>query len=313
VAIDSLDNRFYQAPAPPLGASPALEDPLTNGASSYIFGADGTSAYSFSRKWALSILTPGTSYLYTQNRMTFELEKSAPQGAVPLSQGKVVVYNLSDETRAAINGKGTKVNFAVGYNIPQLLYIYSDPFRVTSTRKGADILTTFELAVAAQPLSAVLDLTPFPKNSPLSAIIAAVVKAAGLILLPPVGLIEKVFQNAVIIHGTCMAELSRLLGDDYEISTDGRALQIVHRFATIATEKVFSATTGLLTTPVFGASAADKTVTFSVLLDPELKPGQTVILAGPVISGPVKLRSVKFVGDTHGNKWSSDCEAAVLG
>lgn len=294
---------------------PSVSDPLIS-PTPYVFGPDGPGIlYSFNRKWALTLISPlGPPVTFTSLRMVFSLEKIT-KDQVPLCQGSIQVYNLSDLSRSADSLKGTIVNFSAGYNLAIPMFLNGNLYHKSHAKKGADVITTYEISGSAQQLSTPVLGTTFPKGTPLSAIIAAVTLSAGLILLPPIGFFDRVFNSSVTVVGTCASVLNTLLGDDYFIIIEGLTVQIVRKSFQVPSPSIkrFNASTGLLSSPSYGSGGNDKIISFSVLLDPTLQPGMTVIVEGAFVSGPVQLVSVKFEGDTHGNKWAANCEGTLLG
>lgn len=298
----------------PLG----LPDPLLNpDAPLYDIGLDsGGSAYLFNRNWALYLADATTVFrTYLGLRMTFDLEK-IQNGK--MNQGKIAVYNLTDESRALFL-KDKFLKFSVGYgNSLYPLFSNCSIFRVQHERKGPDFVSTFELMESGATLLTSTINTTYPAKTPALKIVQDLISAMGLVVgTIDSGFLNTKFNTGYTASGRCvdiLAELVKNAGCVAPPPTGENVINIRGKSPTVQQPEIpLSEATGLLGVPnVALGQGGDNTLSFTALIDPRLAPGGVVRISSRFVQGKARILSAKYQGDTHESKWTVNCECAPL-
>lgn len=297
---------------------PGLPDPLLNpDAPLYDIGLNSdSSAYLYNRNWALYLAdTSAVFRTYLGLRMTFELEK-IQNGR--MNQGKIAVYNLTDESRTLFL-KDKFLKFSVGYgNSVYPLFSNCSIFRVQHERKGPDFISTFELMESGATLLTSTINTTYPAKTPVLKIVHDLISAMGLV----VGTIDGDFLNTrfntgYTASGRCvdvLAELVKNAGCVAPPPTGGNVINIRGKSPTVRQVEIpLSEATGLIGVPnVALGQGGDNTLSFTALIDPQLAPGAVVRISSRFVQGKAIILSAKYQGDTHESKWTVECECAPL-
>lgn len=246
-------------------------------------------------------------------RISFRVEKSLkpePQKAT------VVVYNLSSDSRAKLQGKGLRVVLEAGYP-DSLAVIYSGHSRVTDhPRQGVNWLSKFECGTAERAIKFARMSESF---KPGAAVGDVVKKTVAALVADPGNALEKAnglaasFSSGYAAHGYAADELTRLLephGYTWSIQ-DGR-MQLLGPGETLPESPVdLSPSTGLIGSPELGSpvtKGGPNLVKMRSLLQPQFAPGKRVLLNSSGRSGVHKIISLAHVGDTDGGDWFTDLE-----
>jgi hypothetical protein len=264
-------------------------------------------------------------------RVTFKVEKTDKPEP---NKADIAVYNLSAQSRAALEGKGTPVLLLAGYadgdNVSQAFA--GEARIIDSTKAGVDWVTriqcgdgeraycTAQVNESAQPGAAVKDM---------------VMKLAKSLVKDPGNALQKAneitrqWAAGYAAHGNAAAELSRLLeAEGFQWSVQDGRLEILRATEfTADMGPLFTPSSGLIGTPTLGTpekvtqpgQVAAQTWKVKVLLEPRVRPGQrfeverTVSTDGrPVKREQFRARKVHHLGDTHGADWATEIEATQL-
>lgn len=253
-------------------------------------------------------------------RVSFDIEKNIKSSP---NKGSFSIYNMGPATRGSI-AKGTLVTFSAGYGELVSNLFLGVVQRVTTEKSGADVVTKLECGDGEPALSKVTINRNFPPGgtTTLASIFQACAEAmsittpanpqglnAGIALGIPV----VAFPRGYAAHGKVRDVMNSLCKPHkLEWSVQNGALDIIPRDAHAGNEAVvLTASTGLIGIP----SLNDKTLTFSVLLNPLIAPNRLVVvqsLDDNRVNGFYKISSAKYEGDSHDAKWQADCEAVAL-
>lgn len=247
-------------------------------------------------------------------RMQFEITKTI---AKEPNTGTVTIYNGNAETRAWLQRDGLSMWLEAGYDGTYRRILAGSVKWCESRHEGTDWATRLEVVDGARADRARVGRT-YRQGTPVATILRDVAKGMGYVLPAGVAELDGALPAGVTVAGLARDELTRLLAQfGYSWSIQGEQLQVLRDGEVNADEAwVISEETGLVGVPEYSAPTKSKkkrTLTFSSLLFPELTPGGRVQLEARVVRGLHRMRSVKHVGDTHGQEWTTHVEATALG
>lgn len=280
-------------------------------------------------------------------RIAFDVRKMIKGDS---NKATIELYNLASATRDRLHALGDVVRIQAGYEgLVEDLY-EGEISHASSGRSGAEFVTTLEcgdgdetfstqsveqkfsagervrdvikLVAGAftKPTPAVDDIVRFgpspkvPKTPPTPSRIQFRSIDADLAALE-VDLLNAgfsiVLRRAFSVAGNAaevMDKLARMWRFDWSVQ-DG-VFQLVSFGRTLVGESVLlSPTTGLIGVP---SKTEDGGVHFASLLIPQLRPGVLVTLDSEAVEGSFRCEDVRFLGDTHGENWTAECEARAL-
>lgn len=290
----------------------------------------------FNRKWAVTFTPPGASksVRYDQLRVAFEIEKLSESTS---QKAKIQVYNLNSVSRTIFRA-GTQVRLEAGYGTQEgdtvLGTIYngdipSGPKGGISERKGADVVTTFECGAAERSITWSVFNKAYPPGTVITQLIQDLAAALGVPVGNVKGLSYKVYTGqGIVLSGPVARSLDRLLrGQNLIWSIQSGALQIYPIGKSYTTQAiVLSSGAGVVPSPVAPGSEvarraqqntgligvpskSDKVLTFDALLNPGLQPGCLVQIISEQVFGFYSILTAKFMGDSHGDRWTVKCQA----
>lgn len=240
---------------------------------------------------------------------------------------EIRVWNLAPETRAAAQEKGAGVMLSAGYEGDARLLFVGDVDLVTHEREGPDWVTTLQ---AGDGLNAVRQgriMEAFAAGAKVSDVVR---KLAGSMKVSMGNALEELktggvdgaidsFANGLIVNGPVHEEMNRIArATGFEWSVQDGALQILKTGKANSKEAVvLSPSTGLIGSPTPAIVATQgggkrKVVRARSLLNGDLAPGRAVQIDGAAVRGWYRIEKVQMVGDTYGQDWFSDLEAAPL-
>lgn len=282
--------------------------------------AASPASFFFNRTWLVTLLAspaagPPVPFGYNSLRTVFDIEKTAFSDGM---KAKISLYNLNSNSMQRYM-KGGSMSLAVGYGgigapvVPILTN--ADIYNIRHERKGADIVTTFETMVGGRSLNSPFNFT-FPAKTPTTTIINAVIASAGLILGPQVGVVPAPSNFAVTYSGSCRDVLDTIIRDKLKLKwwVDGFVVVIAPTSTpAIPAAVLVSEATGMIGTPNYSLGVGgNNVISFTSLLNPLLKPGAAVSVVSGFVTALAVVKNAKIEGDTHGNKWSVNCEATPL-
>lgn len=247
-------------------------------------------------------------------RVQFEITKTISKEP---NTGTVTLTNCNAETRAWLQRDGMTAWLEAGYDGTYRRILAGAVRWCESRHDGTDWTTRLEVVDGARADRARVGRT-YRTGTPVATILRDVAQAMGYVLPAGGVAIDGALPAGVTVAGLARDELTRLLAQfGYSWSIQNEQLQVLRDGAVNADEAwTISEETGLVGVPEYSAptkSKKQRTLTFQTLLFPQLTPGGRVQLEARVVRGLHRMRSVKHVGDTHGQEWTTQVEATPLG
>lgn len=280
----------------------------------------------FERKCSLLVGKPPTNYVellpgaleITDLRMQFRVEKTLSKEP---NTCEVTVTNLSEKSRAQIQGKGLKVILQAGYPGTIAQIFAGDARFAESTRSGADWLTKIQCGDGERAYQFARVNESFSSGAKVLDVLKSVAKS---MFLDPGNLEEKAntltaqFVNGYSMHGKASREVDKLLAQtDYTWSIQDGRFQLL-KFGEATKESVVQLDAD---NPPIGSLAhgtPDKkggpaVLKGKCLLQPSIKPGRRLsIKLGGTNDGVYKVIKVIHSGDTSGGDWYTEFEAHTI-
>lgn len=232
---------------------------------------------------------------------------------------ELVVYNLSEASRARFEEKGARVVVLAGYG-EQLAQLCSGDIRhAQSMKAGSDWVTKIEAGDGERALAHARVSESWRPGTQVSSVVAKAVQA---LQLDPGNALTKAkeiageFSSGYVQHGKASRELSSLLEPrGYTWSVQDGRIEILKATETLPeTAPLISPDSGLIGSPEMGTPAkpgAKPVLKIRSLLQPRLRPKQRFELRSRTRSGVFVAQKVTHTGDTFGNDWYTDIEATV--
>lgn len=247
--------------------------------------------------------------------------KIVKTGSKEPNTAEVSVWNLSADTRARVQAKGSKLVVVAGYRDIQRQVFIGDVRTVDHVRDGAAWVTKFQAGDAERAFRYARIGESFAGGTDAATIVERLVALLGVDggnAIARVRRDARTFTQGYAAHGTVQGELSRLLdglGLAWSIQ-DGR-LQVLGPQETIPGGSIeVSETTGLVGSPEHGSpteAGQPAVLKVRMLLQPEIVPGRTFALVAEGARGGYVAGRVEHAGDTAGGEWYTTAEATPLG
>lgn len=250
-------------------------------------------------------------------RVAFQVTRS---GKKDPNTADVSIYNLSKESRSALQEKNIVTTISAGYaeNVSQIFI--GELQRATSVRDGADWITSFQSGDGVKAYKQARISKSFAGPVAVTDVLEAAVNALGVGLgnlrekLSEGGLREALteFTNGFVAKGKAeqtVEKIAKALGYTFSIQ-DGQA-RFLGPTDTVNTDQVIllTSTSGLIGSPEPGEDGIVKTRS---LLQPDLLPGRRVKVEALEVDGFFRIEKSVFVGDTWGDDWYTDLELKPL-
>lgn len=250
-------------------------------------------------------------------RVTFEVKKST--GKDP-NTADVRVFNLKDESRARMQGKGQKLILQAGYEGTVAQLFSGDSTLIDHAHKGPEWETRILCGDGERAYRFARVSESFAPGTRVQDVIAHLARSSGLDLgnaLERAAAIQGPLQQyaqGLTLHGRTAGALDQVLRSvGLTWSVQDGALQLLGPAETLPGQVVVvSADTGLVGSPEQGTpdkKGGPQVLKFRVLLNPLLRPGARVLLRSRAHTGTFKLGAVVHRGDTRGTDWYTDVEA----
>lgn len=270
--------------------------------------------YLFGRQWAVTLSETGQPGLKYEGpgkdekglRVEFEITKTSQFSS---NKAEIKIYNLSGLSRESFQKKGVKLKLEVGYQGLLSAVYFGDVAKSNSMRSG-DIITKFECGDAERNILN----AHFDKSYPPGTTAVSIFKDLAIALDVDVGTVlgiqNKVYNSGVTCTGAVSTILKRLCeGQGLEASVQNGTLQIIPLSGHNGETAIFlDKTTGLIGVP----SKKDSGCEFTALLNPQMLPGTLVQVKSETVQGYFKIKTAKFQGDSHGDKWQVLCEGTRI-
>lgn len=248
------------------------------------------------------------------NRIQIKIEKSIDKEP---NKGEVVITNLSEQTRAALQSKPLTVQIDAGYD-GNLRHVFTGDLRYGySDLNGPDWETHLELADGDLAYRYAFVSRSYKRGTPIATVLKECAAAMGVVLdgtaLASAEL-QSEFASGAVLHGPVREELSRLLapfGYGFSIQ-DGKIQILKDQTARADQARVISEDTGMIGSPTFSVpEKLSKPTKLHVkcLIYPELMPGARIKVQSRATNGIFRMEKVTHTADTHGDDHISEIEA----
>lgn len=253
-------------------------------------------------------------------RINFEVYRG--NSAAAMNKSKVSIYNLSKESRSAVDRRQGKIVINAGYGEDAPILFVGDfgiatnenPTPVFHDRKGPDVITTIEMADGDQDLAGAYAGVSLGSGSTVAQVFEYIKGTLGI----PVGSVPASLKSFQFLNGfTFDGSLRKLMTDmgatiGADVSIQNGALQIVPKGTSTGEPTVLlTSATGLIGIP----NKTDMGFKAKSLLNALLTPGRQVRIESKFLTAPAvfSIDRVKHVGDTHDNDWYSEIENGMGG
>lgn len=259
-------------------------------------------------------------------KLTFKVQKD---GTGKPNTAELEIWNLSQETRAALQTKYLPTSIMAGYG-ENIGLIFNGKMRNPQPqRQGTDIITKLQAGDGEQEIRTSRINKSYAGGTKLVAVFKDIVKTIkdkGINTKDAEKIFDKIklngdmkeFATKFIASGLSWDVFQKLLATSgYEASVQDGNLLVVEKGKTTQDDAVLlNYQTGLIGSPEPGEKGIVKVRS---LLNHTIYPGRKLQIQGQVnskgefgLDGFFKCKNVIFIGDTKGNDWYADVEALPL-
>lgn len=267
------------------------------------------------------LIIPSLGKAFEGLRTSFKIAKSL---AKEPNTATITIYNLSEDSRAALNSKGTRVQLEAGYTGTTAVIFSGDTSFIDHTHEGPDWKTHIECAdgeIATQHARVSESFKPpVTKAQVFQKLVNALGVDGGTAIAAFKDQVEQ-FVSGYVAHGRASAEIDKVLknsGFKYSIQ-DGRMQLLRDGEATTDPLIYLTPDSGLIGSPQHGSpikpSASDlqvktpQVLKAKSLLQPGFAPGRRVVIDSVAIKkGTFLINSMLHSGDTFGQEWFTELE-----
>ena len=279
------------------------------------------SGFLFGRRYEFTVGTPGDpeAVVYSDNKIVFDIEKCSESTS---NKAKVDLWNVNVEQNVS-NMKNMSVQLKVGYGtdlISIFFGVVGTVNRCYRTRKGPDIVTTFELGDSERALYGTYLQKTWPANVPIINVLKDLVSELSLTspVIDPAAATDLTWklQSPLAVNGSVKAAIDNIVSNAKLVWSiyDGVVTiwKSMSGFSGIKAIRL-SKFTGLIGIPTTKSIGNDGIVTAVSLLNPRLKPGAIVYLESEAVStAAYVVQKATYSGDSHSNKWQVTLEMMLL-
>lgn len=263
----------------------------------------------------------GTAKRFDGLRINFKIEKtseSAPNNA------QVNIYNLSADSRALLEAKGSRLAVSIGYlglnpngiagtgvasSSSVSLVLVGTIKKVTHELSAPDIITKIEVADGGNAYRNAKLEKGYPRNAKLETVINDLANQFGLPVSNKTGIPQKTYSSGFAVTGYVRDQLDMLAkthGFSWSIQDETVQFTPLNQ-GTSENVVLLSPKSGLIGSP----SKTDKGIEFQSLLQPSLRPGRRVSIESKFLNGTFVVKKVTHQGDSHEGDFLSRCEAVA--
>lgn len=277
----------------------------------------------FQRRAKVAIAVPTGETLNTYSANVYEVEllrfsfKVTKNLRKEPNTASIIVTNLSEQTRAELQGKVLRVALQAGYGDDTAVIFLGDSRDVDHDQKGADWETKIECGDGERGLRHGRVSDSFKAGTPVASVVRKFADSMGVDVRFAAGFLSeltgKQYVSGYAAHGRASRELDRVLkGLGYEWSIQDNQLQILKPGAS-TTELAVELTpeTGLIGSPAMSSpekKGQKPVIRARSLLQPGIRPGRRVVIRSSAHDGVFRVTKVTHTGDTAGGDFYSDLE-----
>lgn len=253
-------------------------------------------------------------------RVRFSVERDLKASS---NTAKVDIYNLSEDSRAAIKEHLSTFTLYAGYaeDSGESILFTHDVDSVTHKVTAPEIVTTIETGdgrKATRESRVSLSLEPGCNVGDVCKVIAERMQLP----IKEIPQVSQQFSSGFSFVGPAEDALRRVsAAGNLEHSVQDGQLVFLSRGKSSTKESVFliGPESGLIDVPEritqpnekLKSNVPQSQWSFRALLNPQLTPGRRIQLQSRIVSGVFRLDAVRHVGDTHGEEWFSECEVSI--
>lgn len=251
-------------------------------------------------------------------RIKFSIKKTM---LGPPNLSSIEIYNLSRETREAINKSLTRVQLRVGYANTELALLAQGGIKsVVSERRGADIVTTVTIFDGwGGQIKGITNKT-FASNQPVEQVVREVASKMPGVTLGDIDVDGFLGTRGYTVSDRSADVLDRLAGQygfswsiqngTFQAISDKRTLSRIVNVSTKARNLIKAV-------PVLNGPLQIQTaVEINAILNAKATPGHKVRLESdinPKLNGIYKIHEVDFDGDTGDSNWNMSIRCLTFG
>lgn len=273
------------------------------------------------RKYRLIFGKPGAQgKTITGLDITFDVEKTTE--AKP-NTATVTVYNLSQESRAALEEPGTLITLEAGYEGQMGIIFVGNDLIVQTVKQGVDFVTTIKSKDGGEQVAETSVELDVAEGEEIEATVRKIVSKFDQITgrtsefsqLP-----KKKSPRSYSLMKPAKEALTELLApEEFQWSIQNGEFRVVHKDKA-STETIFilGPRSGLIGSPektrfkLLGEEKDTEGISFTCLLNPEVTPLRRVQLNAASIKGMYKVTKVVYRGDYRGSDWYCVAEGVPL-
>lgn len=254
----------------------------------------------------------------TGMRVKFEIKKNL--GKEP-NTCTCSVYNLSEDTRRALDKKPLYATLRAGYDgVPRLLFQGHITF-VQSRREGTEWETKMQIGDGQRAYSCARMSRSYSGTVTAYQVLNDCAASLGM-ALPQEARKDPALQQqlsaSIVAHGPTRDVLTRILAPyGYGWSMQNGKLVVLSDLQTTGiAPRVIDQEAGMIGTPERGIPRRPgdpSDVSIDCLLYPEIQPGERIETDSQSLTGQFKVTDVMHSGDTHGSEWQTRIKALPLG
>jgi hypothetical protein len=258
-----------------------------------------------------------TSVVIRDLRVGFSIEKSHTKDPNPC---KLVVYNLSADSRAELNHRPLQVLVEAGYGGEYSTLFVGDLRWCQHTREGTEWVTRLELGDGARAYKHARVSKSMSAGASAMDVLDHLAKQYGLGGMPKsvrdLPELKKQLAGGYAAHGPVRHEMTRVLAAHrFTWSIQNGQLVVLPLGGVRAGDALLVQPPPdgtMIGTPQFAAPKSPKkpaTLTVRMLLEPILLPKDLVRVKSESLSGDFKSSKILHVGDTYTDDWTTEVEA----
>lgn len=274
---------------------------------------------------------PATSLALTEHQIFFEVRKSS-DNTDQANVGKVQVYNLSDSQLKLLEREYPTAVLSVGYRGGEGLkrLIVAEVLHHKTIKSGTERVTHLSIAQNYTGLNHTTLSASVPPGSKVRDALEAIRKGFGFGEVPGYvygnGVVDKELLYGFPLSGSpkdMLNKLSRTYGFEWRIDDNTLYVNDLDKpqSENRANVTLVSRDTGLLENAYYDSGDSKRVqkdpakksgVRFTMLLDPEIIPGQTIKLEDTLIQGFFKVDKAVYSGNYRENKWYADITCSAV-
>jgi len=235
--------------------------------------------------------------------------------------GEVIVYNLSPDSRKALQGQNLRVIISAGYgsDLKQVGVLWSR--QVNHRREGPDWITKMEGGDGGRAFLYGNAAIGLPANTPYAAVAQQLLGTLGRLSGQSQATLQsaakgRVFRNGYSSQGRVAEEarfVLKQLGLEHFVVDD--EVVVIKKGGTTGEVFQLDSTSGLIGSPEYASPpqyGKPQLLKLKTLLDPLSRPGCVVSLQSASHSGQFRVRDLEHEGDTWGGPWYTSREVQAL-